>query len=147
MTYCTDIHLQFSTCFVDRSSMTMKDIRSVMSLAATRLTEAALAYPADCYAKDTSTTPSPCQTFVQQRIDSRINRAPTCPFHEATCEGEAIDLDSGFIDSSTHIGINYPSSQRIKPKKVTTSSVMSVDQQLDLVLRRIRRTPRDGEFP
>ncbi|POS78678.1 hypothetical protein DHEL01_v202921 [Diaporthe helianthi] len=71
-------------------------------------------YVQQCYSEN-STGLTDCNYFVKQRLPGYINTAAPCPFNNTICRNNSsnIELDTGFIDSHTHLGINAPPKERI----------------------------------
>lgn len=71
-------------------------------------------YVQQCYSQN-STGLTDCNYFVTQRLPGYIDTAAPCPFNNTICRNDSsnIELDTGFIDSHTHLGINAPPDERI----------------------------------
>lgn len=67
----------------------------------------AFSYATQCYRSDT-TKNELCDTLVIPELPFTSDRNATCPFSRAICKSEVgnILLDSGVIDSRTHLGLN-----------------------------------------
>jgi hypothetical protein len=112
------------------ANQSLKDALDALWISGRQSARETLSYNAACYTTETTSTPSPCETFVQRRIESKINRAAACPFEGNACDmSHAVELDSGYIDSSTHLGINTPASERIAMRRVTTCSVVPAEEK------------------
>lgn len=61
-----------------------------------------------------------CSLFVTPRLRSKQNFNASCPFSEEICRSQSgnIRLDSGFVDSHEHFGMNSPPDQRIRWRQV-----------------------------
>ncbi|KAI0976453.1 hypothetical protein F4678DRAFT_469373 [Xylaria arbuscula] len=78
-----------------------------------------------------------CDHFVKKRITGTIDNNATCPFDSSVCLDERgnIRIDSGFINSHLHLGINAPTKERILWRNVlhgaplTTASFSSLDTE------------------
>lgn len=77
-------------------------------------------YSRACYGEQYSDYSSICSSYVQQRINATVNISAPCPFAPGACDGPAVSMDTGFIDSDYHLGINTHKSNRMSIKKVTT---------------------------
>jgi hypothetical protein len=84
-------------------------------------------YTASCYANQTEGAPATCQTFTQPNIASIIDRNAPCPFPNNICQGPAVQLDSGLVDSS-HFGINTPLDERIQFRRFTSCAVIPTEK-------------------
>jgi len=60
-----------------------------------------------------------CGTFVQQRIPVQADYNAECPFKGGLCKTNTsnIFLDTGYLDSHTHFGLNAPEDQRVLIRK------------------------------
>ncbi|KAF2262432.1 hypothetical protein CC78DRAFT_618493 [Lojkania enalia] len=65
-----------------------------------------LVYAMQCYQ---DLTPGKCQAFAKTRLNYRIDRNATCPFENEMCRTEFgnVLLETGFLDSNEHFGINF----------------------------------------
>ncbi|KAK3986444.1 hypothetical protein QBC44DRAFT_311290 [Cladorrhinum sp. PSN332] len=62
-----------------------------------------------------------CDLFVTPRLPSSSNTNEACPFKKEICRNESSNLllDTGYIDSQLHLGINSPPKQRFLFREVT----------------------------
>lgn len=69
-------------------------------------------YAQRCY---TVNSGADCSSFVKPRLESRQDFNASCPFSGSMCRTQSsnILLDSGYIDSHKHLGLNSPIDQRI----------------------------------
>ncbi|KAM7196688.1 hypothetical protein V8F33_006028 [Rhypophila sp. PSN 637] len=60
-----------------------------------------------------------CGTFVQQKIDFQTNYSAGCPFGGKLCKSNDsnIFIDTGYLDSHEHFGLNAPPDQRVLVRK------------------------------
>lgn len=85
---------------------------------------AALSYPAEamdsaanyaqqCYSNNNAGLD--CHRYVQKQIKGAVDLKAPCPFSDVMCRNSSanIRIDSGYLDSNGHFGINSPTSQRI----------------------------------
>ncbi|KAI0019667.1 hypothetical protein F4780DRAFT_745194 [Xylariomycetidae sp. FL0641] len=80
----------------------------------------AAAYASRCYSKSSSKSPE-CWGFVVSKISpSLLDNKAICPFEVDMCrvKEENILIDSGFLDSRKHFGLNAPSDHRIQWRNV-----------------------------
>lgn len=90
---------------VSRRARRHKDLRDIISAAG---------YARACYGSDPDTLQ--CNQYIQRQIYSTANRNATCPFASGICmisDTAAYQLDTGFIDSHFHLGINTPEKDRV----------------------------------
>lgn len=72
-------------------------------------------YAQQCYSAYTSHT-FDCTSFIKPRLSSSVDFNAPCPFaNQGICRSNNsnIRLDTGYIDSSEHLGINAPANDRI----------------------------------
>jgi hypothetical protein len=71
-------------------------------------------YVQQCYSQN-STGITDCNYFVTQRLPGYIDATAPCPFNDSICRSNSsnLELDTGFVDSHTHLGINAPPNERI----------------------------------
>ena len=81
----------------------------------------AVAYAQACYTPPIESERTlGCNTFVRSKIDVQVRTDAGCPFREQLCklrEGNLL-LDTGFIDSNHHLGINAPERDRFQFRRV-----------------------------
>ncbi|KAL1854465.1 hypothetical protein Daus18300_011386 [Diaporthe australafricana] len=75
---------------------------------------AASNYVQQCYSEN-STGLTDCNYFVTQRLPGYIDTAAPCPFDDSICRSNSsnLELDTGYLDSHTHFGVNAPPNERI----------------------------------
>ncbi|OIW34366.1 hypothetical protein CONLIGDRAFT_688166 [Coniochaeta ligniaria NRRL 30616] len=75
-------------------------------------------YVQACY-EDDSTATVDCSTFTKPRIQSKIATNASCPFGGNICATDHnIVMDSGYLDSHEHFGLNTPKDQRFQFRHV-----------------------------
>ncbi|KAK3385609.1 hypothetical protein B0H63DRAFT_185332 [Podospora didyma] len=91
----------------------------------TRRISNAANYARQCYNTAASgTNDSPmfdCNSFVTNRLPGSVNTEARCPFKDGICRSNSSNLfmDTGFIDSHKHLGINAPPDARILFREVS----------------------------
>jgi hypothetical protein len=81
--------------------------------------ENAANYALQCYANN-SANQLDCGTFVQKRLPINVQMNASCPFNSTICKSQDknLFLDTGYLDSHQHFGINAPASERFLYRKV-----------------------------
>ncbi|KAI0401872.1 hypothetical protein F4802DRAFT_393586 [Xylaria palmicola] len=89
-----------------------------LPLVAERISNAAN-YAQQCYSRN-STGRIDCGRFVAKRIDADVDTEAGCPFEDNVCRLKSgnIRIDSGYMDSHKHFGLNSPTDQRMLVRKV-----------------------------
>ncbi|TRX91982.1 hypothetical protein FHL15_007079 [Xylaria flabelliformis] len=82
-------------------------------------TDNAANYAQQCYS-DNTTSFLNCNRFVTERLATNIDLDAPCPFNASICRNDAgnLRLDTGFLDSNDHFGLNSPANQRIRWRHV-----------------------------
>ena len=98
----------------------------------------AAAYASSCYnfnSPKQEQSRSNCQAYGRQQIPWSIDAEVFCPFAYGICIGDmGVIIDSGYIDSHQHLGINGPPDERVIFRTVRRISV-SFDRCLLTVFR------------
>lgn len=80
-----------------------------------------LKYVQDCYGTDETAAPDECRSFTVSSISSVRQSATPCPFSPEICAvPKALEIDTGYVDSNYHLGINTPGDSRLTFRKVLT---------------------------
>lgn len=71
-------------------------------------------YVQQCYSAN-STGLTDCNYFVSQRLPGFVDDAAPCPFKDSLCRSDSknLALDTGFIDTDAHLGLNAPPEERL----------------------------------
>lgn len=74
----------------------------------------AVNYAHECYSSD-ATGNFDCTNFIKDHLPRTMDNQAGCPFQEDMCRSNQsnIFLDSGYLDSREHFGLNTPDSDRI----------------------------------
>lgn len=82
-----------------------------------------------CYNVTTSATvPAGCNAYAPKPIEWNLSTNKTCPFDPKIClPDHFVRLDSGYLDSQEHFGINANSKDRVKYRKVVECSPLVRD--------------------
>ncbi|KAI0453580.1 hypothetical protein F5B21DRAFT_479152 [Xylaria acuta] len=82
---------------------------------------AATNYAEECYSNDQILSVVECKRFIVPKLPTAVvNYTAGCPFEDSICRsnGSNLMLDTGYIDSSEHLGLNTPHSQRFQMRRV-----------------------------
>ena len=85
----------------------------------TRQLENAVNYAQQCYESDQAiqgtSSMFDCNPFRVSKLPVDINKKAACPFNETICysSDSNLVLDTGYIDSHAHLGINAPADERM----------------------------------
>lgn len=105
----------FTPEFIQQQQEFSANLQYVMTSAST--------YAAECYGYDShaaANVPSPdCNAYGRQLINWSVDTNATCPFAPEMCvDNLAVRLDTGYIDSHLHLGINAPKEDRVLYREV-----------------------------
>lgn len=81
------------------------------------------AYVRSCYSDNTNAASAGCNIFVRSHlvgIDSSAVNNASCPFGSNACATAAVRYDSGTLHSNEDLGINFPESDSLSFRRVTT---------------------------
>ncbi|KAI1427362.1 hypothetical protein F5Y12DRAFT_792384 [Xylaria sp. FL1777] len=83
-----------------------------------RMERNALNYVQQCYSNSTSLTD--CDDFATRRISTFVNVSAPCPFDSSVCRSpsKSIILDTGYVNSHYHLGVNAPPNERILFRRI-----------------------------
>ena len=84
-----------------------------------KITTASASYAQQCYGS--TTKDQECSVFIQNQLPQTMSRNASCPFpgKNKICKQDSnIRIDSGFIDSHKHFGINSPPKDRFTYRSV-----------------------------
>jgi hypothetical protein len=84
-----------------------------------------LAYSDACYRGVSSAYA--CNEFVHRYLESTVNTTEECPFPSDVCITPALSVDTGYVDSDLHLGINARASDRISFRKKLTCAPINAD--------------------
>ena len=81
--------------------------------------ENAANYAQQCYSTNASRILG-CDAFVQKRLPTIVTANAPCPFNDTICvtPDQNLILDTGFLDSHEHWGINAPPSERFQFRRL-----------------------------
>jgi hypothetical protein len=71
-------------------------------------------YAQECYSSD-ATGNFDCTNFIKNHLPGTMDNQAGCPFQDGMCRSNqsTLFLDSGYLDSREHFGLNTPDSDRI----------------------------------
>lgn len=108
-----DVLLDGSDCGLIIKRYSSNEDLNLLGPYTSREANSAANYAQQCYGTNTSGMFG-CGTFVKARIPSSVENQTACPFAEGLCQSDAgLRLDSGYIDSHEHLGLNAPFNERI----------------------------------
>ncbi|KAI3320180.1 hypothetical protein HD806DRAFT_547375 [Xylariaceae sp. AK1471] len=84
-------------------------------------------YAQQCYSNISSGSLG-CDTFVHQALPpSKLTLNATCPFSASLCRSQdsTVVIDSGFLDSHEHFGVNSPSDERVQLRLVLSCAPLT----------------------
>ena len=82
-----------------------------------------LAYVQGCY----PVADRECEDYIVAALNQTINWNASCPFDDSLCLTEAIEIDTGYIDSAIDLGINAKPADRVWYRKIISCAVLSSD--------------------
>jgi hypothetical protein len=85
-------------------------------------------YSRKCYTQTALLGSPGCNEFIRPTIDSSVRFSEPCPFQDVMCETPAITIDTGFIDSHQHLGVNTPPADRVQLRKTLSCAVIPADR-------------------
>lgn len=83
-------------------------------------------YVSECYNSTDSDPSTPCLPYGKSRIAWTTDLSAQCPFDEGMCLTDAIQFDSGYLNSYTHLGINTKH-DRVEYRRVMTCAPITTD--------------------
>jgi hypothetical protein len=98
-------------------------------------------YARSCYGQ-VGGTPAACGIFRELSLPYTISTTTPCPFDEKICNGSAISIDTGFLRSDLHLGINTRPKDSISFRKELTCVPLAGQKYTDGWKN---RTERNGE--
>lgn len=108
-----DVLLDGSNCALVNTGYPDLGAASIIQQYVSRRASNAANYAQQCYSTNTSGMLN-CGTFVKARIPSSVDYQTPCPFATGLCQSDAnIRLDTGYIDSHEHLGLNAPPDERV----------------------------------
>jgi hypothetical protein len=90
-------------------------------------------YAQRCYSSNASSTE--CPTFAVPRLPYTINRSAECPFEPSICQDQNLNvkIDTGYINSHDHLGINSPVKRRFLYRSITQCAPLKTEGYSDRI--------------
>lgn len=92
-------------------------------------TRLSLQYAEECYrgSTNTSSAVSRCFTMKVPKLGWNTTNSQTCPFEQHLCSSntDMVTMDTGYIDTHTHLGLNAKSADRLQYRRVTKCVVLN----------------------
>lgn len=109
----SDVLLTGTDCRIISDIDTLAQQTAYVTLTS-KWTAEALNYVQQCYS-DNSSGIADCNYYVSQRLPAYVDSAADCPFEASVCKNASsnILLDTGFLSSHEHFGVNAPPEERI----------------------------------
>lgn len=85
-------------------------------------------YARQCYTPDVFSLLG-CNTFVTKQLPIHITKNSSCPFENNICRSNSTNLllDTGYLDTHIHFGLNAPPDQRLQYRRVLHCSPLVTD--------------------
>lgn len=133
---CGSLDNEFLSNVMDRDGIDLYQnfsaVDSLFLLGRTAITEAQR-YAEACYPwmnkSERKISGSSCSAYVVPFLNSTIDPNAKCPFVDHVCGSPAISLDSGWIGSEEHLGINGPFSDQIHVRRRLTCSSVDLEEK------------------
>jgi hypothetical protein len=107
---------------------TLEEIKGFNLLLSRWAASRSLEYARACYNSTSLTDDSACRMYATSAIPSIAKEVP-CPFDESICATpQGIEVDTGFVDSDIHLGINSPRGSRVQFRKIITCSPLQTEE-------------------
>lgn len=82
-----------------------------------------LAYVQNCY----PVSSPDCEGYIVGALNQTITLNASCPFDDSLCLTDAIEIDTGYLDSAIDLGINAKPADRVWYRKFLSCAVLSTD--------------------
>ncbi|KAH8889599.1 hypothetical protein GQ53DRAFT_825039 [Thozetella sp. PMI_491] len=107
---------------------TARDEQTSLLATRTQLIETAAEYAQRCYSNTTSST-ADCSSFVMKTAPVSMTTNASCPFDSSLCirQNASVILDTGLLDSHTHLGLNSPADKRFQYRSIMHCSPLATD--------------------
>ncbi|KAK7959899.1 cytochrome p450 protein [Apiospora aurea] len=98
-----------------------KEENNMFNLLFAQKISSAINYAEQCYSSNRISSMVECERFIVPKLPrATTNYNASCPFQNDICRSNSsnIILDSGYIDSREHLGLNTPNTQRFQQRQV-----------------------------
>jgi hypothetical protein len=122
-----EVLLQGSRCGYIRPNLTSDSVR-ITNPQTSKMWASAANYAEDCY-KQSNTGFLNCGVLVAGNLPFTIVSNASCPFAAKLCHtnNSSLWLDTGYLDSNDHFGLNAPPSKRFQWRRVIHCSPLVTD--------------------
>lgn len=86
-----------------------------------KLMQSAGTYAQQCYSQSAGDSESQyCTTYVRKSLNATVVTNASCPFDKTICRSENANVivDTGYLDSHEHFGLNAPENERFQYRQV-----------------------------
>lgn len=123
-----EVLINGNNCALIGMQSSYNDYLEASTWTSAKMSEAAN-YAQQCYTDQTGSLLD-CNRFVVKRLPTQtLDERAGCPFPSNICRDNAtnIRLDTGYIDSNDHLGLNAPPGQRFTWRKVLSCAPLRTD--------------------
>lgn len=124
-----EVFLSSAQCGIMTGATNIADSFRVSAPYRAMVVDNALNYAQQCYSSSDSSMVD-CNRFVTPRLAATsINHTADCPFESNMCRTDTSNLriDSGYIDSNLHLGLNAPVDERFARRTVLHCAPLSTE--------------------
>lgn len=109
-----EVLLHGNDCGVVNTSAQTPETISVLNGYVSQTFNNAVSYAQECYSSN-ATGNLHCTNFIKAHLPGTMDDQASCPFQGGMCRSDKSNLllDSGYLDSREHFGLNTPDNQRI----------------------------------
>jgi len=91
-----------------------------------------------CYYAEGRSGMLDCASFISKNLPAAFDENAPCPFQDSVCRTNSSNLriDSGFLDSNDHLGLNAPADQRVQSRLVMHCAPLKTEGRDTTIWRR-----------
>ncbi|KAI0887777.1 uncharacterized protein GGS22DRAFT_197728 [Annulohypoxylon maeteangense] len=119
----SEVLLKGTNCGYINSSYMFEDLDMTFTAKAYRAEKSnnAANYAQQCYSTDAAAGYLDCNRFITKKLPMENDLNASCPFDKSICRNGSANLrlDTGYIDTHAHLGINLPTDRRVQWRHVT----------------------------